>query len=165
MSKVATEMIAESYRNNELLKDTVICCMRIFTVYGPGQRKGLAIGNFIDNILQDKPITVYGDASQRRDFTYIDDLCIAIEKLLDSYPCIPIYTDIGNKSPVSLSEIIYLLSKITSKEITIKYEDWKEYDVYETMSKSNDWIPLKPTPLEEGLKNQIEWTKQQLSIK
>jgi len=164
MSKVATEMIAESYRNSKLLPDTQICCMRIFTVYGPRQRNGLAIGNFINNILQDKPITVYGDGTQKRDFTYIDDLCKAIDCLLYD-DRIPYTTDIGSGNTVSLNYVIYRISKLLNKEVTIRYEDWDTQDVYETKSNSNKWFPDNPTPLVEGLKKQIEWTKRKMDKK
>lgn len=158
MSKVATEMIAESYRNSKLLPDTKICCMRIFTVYGPNQRGGLAIGNFIDNMLQDKPIIVYGDGTQRRDFSYVGDLCKAIKNLLES-DSIPHTTDIGQGNTVSLNDIIYHISKLLNKNVTIQYEDWDTQDVYKTKSNPNKWFPEKPTPLIDGLRKQIDERK------
>lgn len=164
MSKVATEMIAESYRNSKLLSDTQICCMRIFTVYGPNQRSGLAIRNFIDNMLQDKPITVYGDGTQRRSFTYIEDLCEAIGKLLDSDD-IPTTTDMGGSRIISLNEVIYQISMLLNKKVNIRYEDWDTQDIYETISNYNKWFPDNSTPLIEGISEQIKWTKQKLDIK
>jgi len=163
MSKVATEMIAESYRNSELLPETKICSIRIFTVYGPGQRKGLAIGNFIDNMLQDKSIIVYGDGTQKRDFTYVEDLCGGIEFLLrEPNPEIPNTTDIGWGTSTTINEIIHNISKLLNKKVTIQYEDWDKQDVYETKSKLNDWLYGKPTPLEEGLRRQIKWQEKEL---
>ena len=156
MSKVATETIAESYRNSKLLPETNICCMRIFTVYGPGQRKGLAIGNFIDNMLQDKPIVVYGDGTQRRSFTYIDDLCRGIEELLLEGRWLPHTIDIGYSNTTSINDIIYNLSKLLNKKVTIQYEDWDRHDVYKTKSNPCGMLPTIQTPLVKGLKRQID---------
>ena len=156
MSKVATETIAESYRNSKLLPETNICCMRIFTVYGPGQRRGLAIGNFIDNMLQDKPIVVYGDGTQRRSFTYIDDLCRGIEELLLEGRWLPHTIDIGYSNTASINDIIYNLSKLLNKNVTIQYEDWDRHDVYKTKSNPCGMLPTIQTPLVKGLKRQID---------
>ncbi len=161
MTKVATEDIIDTYRNNGLLVDTQAGALRIYTVYGPGQRKGLAIGNFITNILKDVPITVYGDGTQTRDFTYIDDLCRGINMLLDDRLIDETY-DFGSQQAYSVNEIIHLISKLTNKVVRIKYEPMIRYDVMHT--KSHYLICDHITPIEEGLKKQIEWTKSMLNL-
>lgn len=153
-SKVATEQIAESYYNSGLLDS--ICCMRIFTVYGPRQRKDLAFRKFIDNILNDKPIVIYGNGEQSRDWTYIDDLCPAIEELLN-IKVLPFKIDMGACESTSLNKVISIIGNITGKEIKIKYEDMNRHDVFNTYSHRE--TIKNPTPIEEGLRKQIEWQK------
>lgn len=161
MTKVATEKIVNTYQQSYLPKDTQTCNMRIFTVYGPRQRDGLAMGNFITNILQEKPITVYGDGNQTRDFTYIKDLCIGIGNLLESEE-LPQETDIGNGNEIKINEIIYLLSQLIDKKVTIDYKPMMPEDVLRTKSSKNPYIISPPTDLAFGLKNQIDAKKKEL---
>jgi len=162
-SKVAMEEIGSSY--SESILDCPITSLRFFTVYGPNQRKGLAIRNFIDNILREVPITIYGDGFQRRDFTYIDDLCYMIECLLVNPEKLNnIKTlNLGYGITHSLYDIIYTTSKLTGKVVRMKYEPKDPHDVYKTEtdpSLLSFLIELnEPVSLEEGLKKQIEWSK------
>lgn len=155
MTKVATESIVQSYSNNGLLGDCTAKSLRIFTCYGEGQRKGLAIRTFIDNILQDKPITVYGDGTQSRDWTYIDDLCRFIHDIIEDPNAYDDIINAGSSETHTLNEIIYLISKITGKDITIKYKPMNRYDVMET--RSNKTLIGELTPIENGLRKQIEY--------
>ena len=159
MSKVATEMIATSYRNSKMLHN--IYCMRLFTVYGPKQRKGLAMREFIDKILKDEPITVYGDGTQSRDFTYIDDLCKAIKTQIKICPY-DWMIDMGNSHPVTLNSVIHTIAEITGKDITIHYESQDIHDVMKTCS--DRCVIENPTSLYEGLRKQIEWQKKELNL-
>ena len=52
--------------------------LRFFTVYGPAQRPDLAIHKFTKAILNGRPITMYGDGSTSRDYTYVDDIVSGI---------------------------------------------------------------------------------------
>jgi len=63
-----------------------ITCFRFFTVYGPWGRPDMALFKFVDAILHDRPIEIYGNGQMRRDFTYIDDLIEAIIRLIDQVP-------------------------------------------------------------------------------
>jgi len=117
LSKIAMEQMTESYLNNGILKSQ-LCNLRLFTVYGPNQRKGLAIRNFIDNILRYENITVYGDGTQTRDFTYIDDLCTIFERLINA-ECIPRYLNAGLGNSVSLNKVINIISRESQIPVTI----------------------------------------------
>ena len=162
MTKVAVEELINTYRNNGSLGNIDATALRIFTVYGPGQRKGLSIGNFVNNILQDVPITVYGDGTQTRDFTYIDDLCKGIKRIIDGTGSLERYYELGSQNSKSLNDVIYLISKLTGKTIRIKYEPMNKYDVMSTLSE--DSILTDTTPFETGLKNQIEWAKKKYKV-
>jgi UDP-glucuronate 4-epimerase len=162
MTKLTMETLAKVYLDSKLL-DCNICNLRIFTVYGEHQRKGLAIRNFIDNTLEDKPIIVYGDGSQSRDFTYIDDFCLIVEGLLRK-GYLPFVLNTGFGDTTTVKEVIDIISKHLDRHINIKYEPMNRYDVQKTQS---DTMLLDLTlpniqqtvDVEEGIKRQIEWSK------
>ena len=167
LSKVANEELMKTYKNCGMLDGIDIACMRFFTVYGPHQRNELAIRAFTDWIIRNKPITLYGDGSQKRDFTSIHDICSGIETLI-SYPLpfLPydIY-NIGSNNSISINKIIKMMCDITDKDVTIHYEPRNQYDVDCTNAniyrmESMGWKPK--IKFEDGLKEQIEWQMEML---
>ncbi len=71
MTKLAGEHLCGLYHANRGLDTTAL---RFFTVYGPRQRPDMAFHKFIRAMLDGREIVIYGDGSQTRDFTYIDDI-------------------------------------------------------------------------------------------
>ncbi len=82
-TKKAGEAAIHSYAHLFGIPST---CVRFFTVYGPWGRPDMALFKFTDAILNGRPIDVYGHGRMRRDFTYVDDLVLAMVKLS---ACIP----------------------------------------------------------------------------
>ncbi|WP_420134053.1 NAD-dependent epimerase/dehydratase family protein [Rhodopseudomonas sp.] len=82
-TKKAMEVLSHSHAHLFELPTT---CFRFFTVYGPWGRPDMALFKFVDAILNDRPIDVYGNGEMRRDFTYVDDLVDAIIRLADKPP-------------------------------------------------------------------------------
>jgi nucleoside-diphosphate-sugar epimerase len=140
--------------------------IRPFTVYGPRQREELAIQKFIKQTLTGKPITVFGDGLQSRDFTYIDDICMAIKLLIETDKDYFDSYDIGSGDEYSLLEIIGLLAKITGKRLQIDFYPTNIYDVKNTeahpsnLYETTGYIP--DTRMEDGLRKQLEWVKRGL---
>jgi nucleoside-diphosphate-sugar epimerase len=169
-TKVACEKLIETYKNNGLLDETECISLRFFTVYGPRQRSGLAIANFIDWILHDEPITVYGNGTQKRDFLFIDDLCEAIKLLIDNPMNIPYNTheifNVASNKPYSLNEVIYYISTLLKKTVEIDYQPRNRYDVLNTsadISKIQHFINWSPgTKLDDGIRRQIDYAKLKL---
>lgn len=134
---------------------------RFFTVYGPNQRKDLAISKFIKAIKEDSEICVYGDGTQSRDYTFISDIINgiekAVEKVVESEICECINLCSGHT--ISVNGIIQKLFKITGKEVKVKYEDKKLGDVNitygnnEKAKKVLKWVP--EVSIDEGLKQQL----------
>jgi nucleoside-diphosphate-sugar epimerase len=73
VTKLAAENLCRAYAD---AYDLSIVVLRYFSVYGPRQRPDMGYYKFIDSLLNDRPIAVYGDGQQVRGNTYIDD-CIA----------------------------------------------------------------------------------------
>lgn len=162
VTKKCTEDLLKSYHRNGLLSDVECRVMRFYTVYGPNQRKGLAIQAFIDKVLRDEPIVINGDGFQSRDFTYIDDLCSEIQELLGMYPTRGYKTlEMGHGCSYSLYEVINIIGEITGKEIKIKYAEPSRYDAIITRAPYDGLY--ENTKLREGIRKQIEWTKEHLT--
>jgi UDP-glucuronate 4-epimerase len=166
LTKVAVEKLIETYFNNHTIGSTKCTVLRFFTVYGPRQREGLAIRNFIDKILEHEPITLYGDGTQSRDFLYINDLCDGIRRLIEDIDSIPIGCNIYNISPsnpITINEIIHLIATLLNTEVTIKYEPFNKFDVMRTaadISKLTNLLCWSPSvSIEEGIKMQIDWAQ------
>ena len=103
------EALANAYKS---FHGVDIRIVRIFNTYGPRMRinDGRAIPTFINQILYNKPCTVFGDGNQTRSFCYIDDTIRGIFKLLFSNFTEPI--NIGNPDEYSINELILELKKI-----------------------------------------------------
>ncbi|MEJ0097280.1 MAG: NAD-dependent epimerase/dehydratase family protein [Bauldia sp.] len=82
-TKKAMEAMAHAHSHLHALPTTVL---RFFTVYGPWGRPDMALFKFVDAILNDRPIEVYGEGRMSRDFTYVDDLVEAIVRLTGVVP-------------------------------------------------------------------------------
>lgn len=107
-TKKSTENMAHSYAH---LFDLPITMFRFFTVYGPWGRPDMALFKFTKAILNDEKIDIYNYGNMKRDFTFIDDLVIAIRLLIDAIPggldCSDTTEDlIDTKSPVAPFRVV-----------------------------------------------------------
>jgi len=158
MTKLSGEMAGHVYHK---LYSLPFIALRFFTVYGPGQRPDLAIHRFTKAILNDVPITMFGDGSTSRDYTYVDDIVqgvlSAIKYDQSSFEII----NLGNNYAVSLKELIAAIEKVTGKKATINEQPEQPGDVPRTfadISKAKRLLNYQPkTALTEGLKNFYDW--------
>ena len=158
MTKLSGEMAGHVYHK---LYNLPFIALRFFTVYGPGQRPDLAIHRFTKAILNDVPITMFGDGSTSRDYTYVDDIVqgvlSAIKYDQSSFEII----NLGNNYAVSLKDLIAAIEKVTGKKATINEQPEQPGDVPRTfadISKAKRLLNYQPkTALTEGLKNFYDW--------
>jgi dTDP-glucose 4,6-dehydratase len=96
--------------------------VRIFNTYGPKMRPddGRAVSNFLVQALQGKPITIYGDGSQTRSFTYVDDEVRGFLALLDSDVTTPV--NIGNDNEFTIAELAAQVLEVTGSTSEIVHE-------------------------------------------
>ena len=169
-TKKSNELVAFSYSHLYNLPTTGL---RFFTVYGPWGRPDMAYYKFTKNILQGKPINVFGNGKMYRDFTYIDDVVTAITDLIDIVPLpknrdnieiVPaeIY-NIGNSKSESLEYFIKIIENETKLKAIKNYMPKQAGEIYKTyanMNKINKVINFKAiTSLSEGLPLFINWYK------
>ena len=158
-TKRAGELICHTYSHLHRLP---ISCLRFFTVYGPRQRPDLAIGKFMRMIDGGEPIPVFGDGSTSRDYTYIDDIIQGVVAALERAEGFRIY-NLGNHSPVRLSELIETIERVVGREARIDRRPMQPGDVNRTwadVSRAGAELGFQPTtPLAEGLGRQWEWLR------
>lgn len=156
-SKKAAEVIAYTYHYLYGLDITVV---RYFTVYGPAGRPDMSIFRFIKWIDEGVPLELFGDGSQSRDFTYIDDIADGTIKGLKEigYEIINLG---GGKKPATLNYIIAKLEGYLGKKAVISYKPFHKADILETgadIRKANRLLAWSPqTDLDKGLNNTVEW--------
>jgi UDP-glucuronate 4-epimerase len=176
-SKKSNELMAYSYAN---LFNIPCTGLRFFTVYGPWGRPDMAYFKFVKNIIEDKPIEVYGHGDMYRDFTYIDDIIDGIIKLLEkSFSQILLdkkqeqknkkkvpwqIFNIGNSEMVSLENFIEVIENSIGKKANKKYMDMELGDMRKTsanIEKLKSFVDFKPkTSISEGLPVFIKWYKE-----
>lgn len=156
-TKKAAEVLSYTYH---YLYGLDISVLRYFTVYGPAGRPDMSIFRFIKWIDEEKEIILYGDGTQSRDFTYVDDIAegtiLAMKDL--GYEIINLG---GGKNPRTINEVIAIIEKYLNKKAKINYKNAHKADLKETwadITKAKALLGWSPKiDLEEGLKKTIEW--------
>jgi UDP-glucuronate 4-epimerase len=156
-TKLAGEKICYTYSH---LYGIRMVCLRFFTVYGPRQRPDLAIRKFTDMIARGEPISVFGDGSSSRDYTFINDIVdgvIAAAK----YDCAYEIFNLGNSNPVGLLKLIRTIEEALGKASDIRWCADQPGDVpitYADIGKANRLLGYSPkTPFSEGIREFIGW--------
>ncbi|MBU0536067.1 MAG: SDR family oxidoreductase [Nanoarchaeota archaeon] len=137
--------------------------VRIFNTYGPRMRKddGRAVPAFINQALNNEPITVFGDGTQIRSFCYVEDEIEGFYKLLMSKENFP--TNIGNPNEVTILEFAQKIIDMTGSKSTIVFKPLPQHDPklrQPDISKAKRILGWQPKiELEEGLKRTISYFK------
>ena len=154
------ESITMAYHNFHGVETRII---RIFNTYGPRMRldDGRALPTFMNQALQGKDITVYGDGSQTRSFCYVSDLVDGIFRLLHSDYHLPV--NIGNPEEISLKDFAEEVLKLTGAQVKIVYEPLPQDDPKQrkpNITKAQTLLGWEPKiGREEGLKATWDYFK------
>jgi UDP-glucuronate 4-epimerase len=155
-SKKAAETLAFSYHH---LHGIDVSIPRYFTVYGPAGRPDMSIFRFIRRIAEDESIVVFGDGSQSRDFTYVDDIARGTVAALR--PLGYEVVNLGGDREVRLSAVIDEIARLLGKKPRIEYRPAHPADVPSTradVSKAARLLGWRPEiAIEEGLRRAVEW--------
>ncbi|NES02116.1 MAG: NAD-dependent epimerase/dehydratase family protein [Okeania sp. SIO2F4] len=160
ITKLAAERLGKLYHQNF----GVPCVyLRYFTVYGPRQRPDMAFHKFFKWILQDEPISIYGDGQQTRDFTFVSD-AIAANLAAGTVPeAVGEVFNIGGGSRVVLAEVINMMEEIVGRPIKKNFVEKARGDARHTsadVSKAQKILGYQPqVSLKEGLQREWEWVK------
>ena len=174
-TKKANELMAHSYAS---LYRFPVTGVRFFTVYGPWGRPDMAMFLFTEAIANGRPINVFNHGNMRRDFTYIDDIVEAVERLIDQVPrgdpnwssdapdpstsTAPwrIY-NIGNDRAIEVSYVVDLLERELGRKAIRELVPIQPGDVPETRANIDDLmrdVGFRPaTSIEDGVRQFVAW--------
>ena len=156
-SKKAAELMAYSYHK---LYGIDVSVVRYFTVYGPAGRPDMSPYRFIKWITEGETIQLFGDGSQSRDFTYVNDIATGTVAAMQDvgYEIINLG---GGRSPISLTTIISKLEVLIGRKAKIDYKPFHVADLMETwadITKAKNLLGWEPkTCLDIGLENTVHW--------
>jgi nucleoside-diphosphate-sugar epimerase len=155
-TKKAAEAMAYTYH---FLHGLDVSVLRYFTVYGPAGRPDMTPLRFTQRIREGRLITVFGDGSQSRDFTYVDDIARGTISALR-----PVGYDIfnlGSDEPLKLSTMIGMIEELTGKKANIDYRPWHPADMAATwadIAKARTKLEWSPQiKFRDGLEKLVAW--------
>ena len=178
-SKKAAETLCYTYH---YLYGMDIIVLRYFTVYGPAGRPDMSLFRFVQWISEGRPVIVYGDGTQSRDFTYVDDIATgtlaALRYLMTDQkrqttargpsPGVhsPVFEiiNLGSDRPVMLMEAIRLVEELVGKKAQIEFLPRHPADVPATwadIGKAEWLLEWRPqTPFRDGVARLVEWYRE-----
>jgi UDP-glucose 4-epimerase len=147
-SKLMDEFLALAYHRTTKLPAVIV---RFFNTIGPRQtgEYGMVVPRFIQQALRDEDITVYGDGSQTRTFTHVNEVCQCIIKLMDTPKACGTVINIGGVEEVSVKDLAQKIIELTDSSSEIRYVPYK--NVY---SKDFEDMPRR-VPSTEKLRSLI----------
>ena len=160
-TKKAGELLAFTYTH---LHGMNVSCLRFFTVYGPRQRPEMAIHLFTRAIWEGRPVTVFGDGSSERDYTFVDDIQDGILATLDRCKGYKIY-NLGESRRVPMRELLSLLEGHLGKKAVLHYAPDQPGDVpitYADVSRARAELDYAPSvDIDTGLGRFVAWFREQ----
>lgn len=159
-TKRAGELFCYNYHH---LYKIPVSCLRFFTVYGPRQRPDLAIRKFTELIDNNQPISMYGDGTTERDYTYFSDIIDGVVAVLDKQIDFEII-NLGDSKPVQLVQLISLIEQELGKKAHIKRLPDQPGDVrrtYADIRKAAHVLQYQPkVPIEQGIRLFVAWHRE-----
>jgi len=159
VTKLAAEALVGSYASSFGMPAV---SLRYFSVYGPRQRPDMAAHRFIEALLDGRPITVFGDGSQVRDYSFVGDVVDATIRSLSADLPPGAVLDIASGNPVDVNTLIgHLRELILSEDVSIQQFGERRGDVPRTAGRIDmarerlGWSPK--TDLRSGLAQQVAW--------
>lgn len=155
-SKKGAEAFAYSYHH---LYKIDVSVLRYFTVYGPAGRPDMSMFRFCQWISEGRPVTITGDGSQSRGFTYVDDIAsgtlLALKKV--GYEVF----NLGGHEVISINDLVSMLEVMLGKPALRQYVPAHPADVYSNVAdvtKARQMLGWQPQiGLEEGVRRLVDW--------
>jgi UDP-glucuronate 4-epimerase len=155
-SKKAAEAMCHTYHYLHKIDITVF---RYFTVYGPAGRPDMSPFRFVQWISEGRPLTVFGDGQQSRDFTYVDD--IARGTISGLKPMGYEVINLGSDTPIMLLDVVKVMEELIGAKAAINFQSKHSADMQETWADIGkakallDWEPR--VNFHQGLHELVRW--------
>lgn len=158
-TKRMNELQLSAYRD---LYGLGVFALRFFTVYGPRQRPDMAIHKFVRAISTGAPITVFGDGTSRRDYTFIEDIVSGIAAaIIRIEPGRYELFNLGGTATISLTELIETVERVVGAKAVIDRQANQPGDVpitYANIDRARAALEYVPTTrIEEGISRFWDW--------
>jgi nucleoside-diphosphate-sugar epimerase len=155
-SKKGAEALCYTYH---YLYDIDVTVFRYFTVYGPAGRPDMSLFRFVQWISEGRPVTIFGDGKQSRDFTYVDD--IARGTIAGLRPLGYEIINLGSDTPIVLMDTVRTVEAATGKEANLEFEPRHKSDVLATwadIGKAERLLGWRPqVDFETGVARLVDW--------
>lgn len=124
-SKTLDEFLALAYYDEKKLP---VVITRLFNTVGPRQtgQYGMVLPNFVQSALLGKPITVYGDGTQSRSFTHVQDVIEALVKLMQTPEAVGDVFNVGNDHEVTITDLAKKVKEMTGSHSEIEYLSYEK---------------------------------------
>lgn len=161
VTKLAGEHLCTLYADNYGVPTV---SLRYFTVFGPRQRPDMAMNRFIAAALEDRPIGIYGDGTQIRDFTYVGDV-VAANLAAAFTPDVPPGTvvNVAGGGSITVNELVALLGTVVGRPVRTQLQPAQPGDVQRTggtVDRAQQVLGWKPqVSVPEGLAAQVAWQR------
>jgi UDP-glucuronate 4-epimerase len=163
VTKLAAEQLCAAYATGRNATTSVVA-LRYFTVYGPRQRPDMVISRILGAAMSGRKVTVYGDGSQQRDFTYIGDAITATMAAAEADAEMAA-VNIGSGRSIALSDVLDLAAAVTGSNVAVQHRPEQPGDVASTaadLTRARQLLGYQPsTALAEGLQQQWAWLTSQ----
>lgn len=157
ITKLACEHLAHAY-SQEFGLDSVV--LRYFTIFGPRQRPDMALARMVACLGEGRPFELFGDGTQSRSFTYVDDAVQATILAMEQGPAGATY-NVGGGVEVSMLQAIEALARIAGRRLELVRSPRREGDATRTAADTSriraeiGWEPA--TSFEDGVTAQWRW--------
>ncbi len=159
VTKLDAENMCLLYRKNYGLPAV---CLRYFTVYGPRQRPDMAFHKFFKGAMMARPVAIFGNGEQTRDFTFVSDIVAANLKAA-TYTGDETIFNIGGGSRISVNRVLDIIGKYADGDFDVQYQEMEKGDVkhtYADTSRARRELGFEPRfSLEEGLDREAAWIR------
>jgi UDP-glucuronate 4-epimerase len=159
VTKLAAEHLALLYQKSH---DLSVVALRFFTVYGPRQRPDMAFHRFLAAALRGSTVTLFGDGTQTRDFTYVSDIVAAIRAAGDRGRSGHVY-NIGGGQRLALREVLARIEAVTGRRLQVEHAGPQKGDMRDTFADTSaaerDLGFRSSVRLDDGLAREWDWLR------
>lgn len=156
VSKLSTEHLAELYR----VRGLEVVTLRFFTVYGPRQRPDMAFHRMIEAALGGPAFPMRGDGSQRRSYTFVDDVVEAVVRVAATPGLAGAVFNVGSPITTALVDVLQVIGDLVGRPVPVEYQDRAPGDpdlthaCVDRLRTAIGWVPV--TNLVDGLAVQVD---------
>lgn len=159
-SKKAAEVLSYTYHH---LYQLDVSILRYFTVYGPAGRPDMSLFRFVQWVSEGRPVTIFGDGTQSRDFTYVDD--VARGTIAALKPLGYAILNLGSDRPARVNDLLRLVEELVGRRAEVQFQPAHPADVPATwadVSQAGALLGWEPSvAFEQGVANLVAWYQQE----